>query len=57
MQVWISYSLFIETALKSTVVLGAAWVVALWLRQRSAAIRHLAWSSAFAALLTLPFLS
>ena len=39
MPVWISYSLFIETALKSTVVLGAAWVVALWLRQRSAAIR------------------
>jgi TonB family protein len=57
MPVWISYSLFIESALKSTVMLGAAWVVALWLRRRSAAIRHLAWSSAFAALLTLPFLS
>ena len=40
MPVWISYSLFIETALKSTVVLGAAWVVAMWLRQRSQRYRR-----------------
>jgi TonB family protein len=57
MPVWISYSLFIGAALKSTALLGAAWVAVLWLRRRSAAVRHLVWSTAFAALLTLPFLS
>src|SRR6185312_4984114 len=54
---WISYSLFVEAALKSTVVLGAAWATALLLRRRSAAVRHLVWSMAFLALITLPFLS
>jgi TonB family protein len=44
-------------ALKGTVVLGAAWLIAFLLRRRSAATRHLVWTAAAAALLVLPFLS
>jgi TonB family protein len=44
-------------ALKGTVVLGMAWIVAIVLRNRSAAWRHLIWTSAFGALLALPVLS
>lgn len=44
-------------ALKSTAVLGAAYLIATVLRSRSAAVRHLVWTAAFAALLALPFLS
>jgi TonB family protein len=44
-------------AVKSAVVLAAAWVAALLLRKHSAATRHLVWTSAFAAILALPFLS
>lgn len=54
---WASYSLFAGVALKSAVVLGAAWLAALWLRKSSAATRHIVWTAAFAALLALPFLS
>jgi TonB family protein len=44
-------------ALKSTVVLGAAWLAAWALRGRSAALRHLVWTAAATAVLALPFLS
>ena len=54
---WISYSFFVEAALKSTVVLSAAWLGVLALRGRSAAVRHVVWSAACAALLALPLLS
>jgi len=49
--------LLIGVALKSTVVLGAAWMVSLALRGRSAAVRHLVWTAAAVALLALPLLS
>lgn len=52
-----SFSFLTGTALKSTVVLSAAWVVVLLLRKRSAAARHLVWVAAVAALLALPLLS
>ena len=44
-------------ALKSTALLGAAYFAAWMLRHRSAAARHLVWTTAFAALLALPLLS
>jgi TonB family protein len=49
--------ILVSAALKSTVVLGAAWLVAFALRGRSAAARHLVWTAAAAALLALPLLS
>ena len=49
--------ILVSAALKSTFVLGAAWLVALAMRARSAAARHLVWTAAAAALLALPFLS
>ena len=49
--------ILVSAALKSTVVLGTAWLVALALRGRSAAARHLVWTAAAAALLALPFLA
>src|SRR4051794_36702703 len=51
------FSILMSAALKSTVVLGAAWLVAFLLRGRSAAARHLVWTAAAAAVLALPFLS
>jgi beta-lactamase regulating signal transducer with metallopeptidase domain len=48
---------FVAVALKSLALLGLAWAVAVLMRQRSAAVRHLVWSAAFAALLALPVLS
>jgi TonB family protein len=51
------FSIFAIVALKSTVVLGAAWLAAWALRRRSAALRHLVWTAAAAAVLALPFLS
>src|SRR5215471_5153050 len=51
------YALCVSTALKSIAVLGAAWLAAQLLRRRSAASRHLVWTSALAAVLALPFLS
>jgi TonB family protein len=44
-------------AVKSTVLLSAAWLVAIALRRRSAAARHMIWMAAFAAALALPVLS
>ena len=51
------FSILVSAALKSTVVLGAAWMMALLLRGRSAAARHLVWTAAAAAVLALPLLS
>ena len=51
------FSIFMSAALKSTVVLGAAWLAAWALGGQSAALRHLLWTAAVAALLALPFLS
>src|ERR1035441_2448456 len=46
-----------SAALKSTLVLGAAWLMAYVLRGRSAAARHMVWTASAAALVALPFLS
>jgi TonB family protein len=46
-----------SVALKSTAVLGAAWILSLLLRGRSAAARHLVWTAAASAVLALPFFS
>jgi hypothetical protein len=40
------FSIFVSAALKSAVVLGAAWLAAWTLRGRSAALRHLVWTAA-----------
>src|SRR5580704_13670829 len=50
-------AILLSAALKSTVVLGAAWLLAFTLRRRSAAARHLVWTAAVAALLALPLLT
>lgn len=44
-------------ALKSTAVLGIAWLGSLLLRGRSAASRHLLWTAAAVAVLALPLFS
>lgn len=51
------FSMFVGVALKSTLALCAAWLVAAALRARSAAALHLVWTAGMAALLTLPLLS
>ena len=51
------FPMLANAALKSTVVLAAASVIAWSLRKRSAAARHLVWTAAAAALLALPILS
>src|ERR1035441_3151254 len=55
MSPWIA--MLLGAALKSSIVLGAAWLLAFALRRRSAAARHLVWTAAAAALLALPLLS
>src|SRR5450759_1112814 len=52
-----AWPILASAALKSTLVLGAAWMIAYLLRGRSAAARHMVWTAAAAALLALPFLS
>jgi TonB family protein len=44
-------------AWKSSIVLGVAWMLSLVLRNRSAAMRHLVWTAASAAVLALPLFS
>jgi TonB family protein len=51
------FSILSATAVKSTAVLAMAWFVTFALRKRSAAMRHVVWTAAFAAMLALPFLS
>ena len=46
-----------SAALKSTLVLGAAWMMAWLLRNRSAAARHVVWTASAAALVALPLLT
>ena len=49
--------LLCDLSLKSALLLGAAWALALAMRRASAAARHLLWLLTFAALLLLPPLS
>ena len=51
------FAILLGAAVKGTVVLAAAGLVAWALGRRSAAARHLVWTGAAAALLALPFLS
>jgi beta-lactamase regulating signal transducer with metallopeptidase domain len=51
-----AFSLLLGAALKGTLVLGAACVLAFALRRQSSAARHVVWTAAAAALLALPFL-
>lgn len=51
------FSILTGAAVKSMAVLAAACFAAAMLRGRSAAVRHLAWTAAFVAILVLPFLS
>jgi TonB family protein len=55
MSAWLD--IWMGAALKSTVVLGAAWLLVFTLRRRSAAVRHLVWTAAAASLLALPLLT
>ncbi len=54
---FVTTSFLLEGALKSTALLGVAWAAVLLFRRRSAALRHLVWSLAFASVLALPLLS
>src|ERR1044072_4043119 len=51
------FALVADVAVKSALVLGAAWLAAALLRRRSAAARHLVWTAGSAAVLAMPFLS
>ena len=51
------FGFFAAVALKSTAVLGIAWLGSLLLRGRSAASRHLVWTAAAVAVLALPLFS
>jgi TonB family protein len=51
------FALWAGAAVKSTVVLGVAWLVTILRRRRSAAMRHLVWAAAAVAVLALPFFS
>src|SRR5436305_15294999 len=50
-------SALLGVAIKSTAVLGAAWLLNIFLRGRSPALRHVVWTAAATAVLVLPFLS
>jgi TonB family protein len=51
------FAILLAAALKSTAVIGSAWILAFVLRRQSAAARHLVWTAAVTALLALPILS
>jgi TonB family protein len=52
-----AWPILVSAALKSTLVLGAAWLITVLLRGRSAAARHIVWTACAAGLLALPVLS
>src|SRR3954447_24295913 len=52
-----AWPILVSAALKSTLLLGAAWLFTVLLRGRSAAARHVVWTASAAALLALPLLS
>ena len=52
-----AWPILASAALKSTLVLGAAWLITDLLRGRSAAARHTVWTAAAAALVALPLLT
>ena len=52
-----AWPILASAALKSTLVLGAAWLITYLLRGRSAAARHTVWTAAAAALVALPLLT
>jgi TonB family protein len=52
-----AWPILASAALKSTLVLGAAWLITYLLRNRSAAARHTVWTASAAALIALPLLS
>jgi len=51
------FAILVGVSLKSAAILAAAWLLTFLLRGRSAAARHLVWTAAAAAILTLPLLS
>ncbi len=51
------FSFFIGVALKSTAMLGVAWLLTRLIGKCSAAARHLVWTAAAASVLALPLLS
>jgi TonB family protein len=53
----LSFALLIACSLKMTCLLGFAWIIASAARRRSAAFRHLVWSSGILGSLTLPLLT
>src|SRR5258708_4090166 len=53
----LSLTLLIACSLKMACLLGFAWIIASAARRRSAAFRHLVWSSGILGSLTLPFLT
>lgn len=52
-----AWPILASAALKSTLVLGVAFLLSTLLRRRSAAARHIVWTASAAALLALPVLS
>jgi TonB family protein len=52
-----AWPILASAALKSTLVLGAAWLITYLLRGRTAAARHMVWTAAAAALVALPLLT
>jgi TonB family protein len=50
-------TLAVDMVFKATAILVVAWMAAVLLRRGSAALRHLIWTAAFAAMLALPLLS
>jgi TonB family protein len=53
----LAWPILVSAALKSTLVLGAAWAITILLRGRSAAARHVVWTASAAAVVALPLLS
>jgi TonB family protein len=51
------FFILMGVAVKTSAILAAAWLIAFLLRRRSAAARHLVWTAALVAVLTLPVLT